>query len=450
MKYDFTCECGKGIRILRGDLAEVACGGCGKAVAVPPAVRSARPAEFRSFAVEAAPVATEKSGGGETIFFGICWAVGLAMFAVPFFMKSETTELYRKAMADPTSENIRNFTEVEPYGSRRDDVVKAGWNKALASSDVERVAVFLSAWGDESIRDDKEERLWKFADRVGTEKAYELYLNHFWAGARSEDANRALERIRGGAPPAETYTPPEDTYTPPEQADTPTEGMEDRFEEGDEGYDPPVEAAPTPEQERQDLVNLELSPSKEAAIAYLDRYPSSDQRRTVCAILLSQLETAWAYPSDTPSPTVLRQLMETKGSNEVTISLADCSSADAKQQVYEFLRLRLEGIGLRVSAVDAGGDIRVSGSESTDTSRTYNKWGMPESGPFGETMSISIDVYLPGGSDPTFSTSSYATSPASVSYYVLGDVDMGPSQSDVHRATLEDLSKSMESVFQYR
>jgi len=448
LKYDFSCECGKGFRVLRGDLAEVTCGGCGKAVPVPAAVRSARPAEFRSFAVEATPVAPEKTSGGEKIFFGICWAAGLAMFAVPFFMKSETTELYRKAMADPTPANIREFTELESYGNRRDELIKAGWEKALSVNDVDRMKTFYGNWGSEYVLDDKERRLWEFADRVGTEKAYELYLDHFSYETHSADARSALERLRGSAPgsypggespgPGETPeptpdAPPEETYAPPEE----------------EEYDPPVDAAPTPEQERQDLVNLQTSPSREAAIAFLDRYPSSGAREAACEILLRQLEDGWTYPADTPSPPILRQIMDAKESNQVTVSLSGFTSDDVKQQVFGDLKSRLEGIGLRVSEAASDGEIRVSGSESNDT-RTYNKWGLPDSGPFGETISVTIEVYLPGSYDPSFSTSSYASSPSSVSYMVYGEVDMGPSQGDVHRSTLTELSTAMESVFRYR
>lgn len=404
MQFDFSCECGKGIRILRGDLAQVTCGACGQPVPVPSAIRSALPPDFRPFAAEAAPVARPGASGGEKVFFGICWAVGLAMFAVPFFTTSETTALYRKALADPTSENIRRFTDVESHGPRYADVIKAGFEEALASKDIERLRTFLESWGGADALEDPDRRIWEFAERLGTAAAYEFYLDRYSYGAYADQARAALDRFR---------------------------------------------EAETAAQERRDLATLEANPTKEAALAFLEKYPSSTSSRAVSQIVLRHLEAGWTEVEGTPSPSLLREIVEARGSNEITASLSGFTEDDTKARVFDHLKERLGALGLRVTETSSEADIRVSGSESIDRSKSYNKWGFSDSGPYAETISVSIDVYSPGSRDPAFSTSAWVTSPGTVEYTYY-EVDMGPSQGDVHRATLEELMDSMKSLFGYR
>ncbi len=471
MKYDLTCECGKGIRLLRGDLDSIACA-CGKAIKVPSSLRASLPKEFRSFAAAEAPVEAPKGSGVDRVFFSICWCAGIALAAIPFFLKSEEADLLAQAKANPTPANVQAYFNRAEYGARRDDLLRLAWDKVYKGDDAEQLADFLRRFsGEPSWLDDREETIWRYADRVKSLKAYQLYLDEYGYSSHSDDARQAIARLGGipdsshrdlggdsspfahedeTTPPAPDHgeTPaPDPGETPaPDHGETPATDPGEG-DEGDEGMgeDHPSGAG----QEDTALAALNLEPTKEAAFNFLRDYPESASRKRVSDTLLGLLANDWTDRDGTPSPTVLQQILAGRETNELTVSIDGFTNDVSTGRLFETLKAQLALVGVRVTQTQTEADIRVHGTDATDTTKTYNKLGL-DGGPYAEDISVTIETWLPGAFEAASTASGSASSPGSVSYTVYNDLDTGPSQGDVHAATLDELQKSLNTMFQYR
>lgn len=462
MKYDLTCECGKGIRLLRGDLESIACA-CGKTVKVPPSLRASLPKEFRSFAAAETPVEAPKGSGADRVFFSICWCAGIALAAVPFFYTSEDAEILAKAKADPTPGNVQAYLDRLPYGTRREDLLRLCWDKAYKGDDAEQVAAFLRDFsGEPSWLGDREEAIWRYADRVKSQRAYELYIREYGYSQHSDEARQALAGTGAPSGPNPHEEPPPQAHDDGPSGTTTDEGPSTPHgdgEDGDEGDGARInkqmedivndQAQGNEATERADLAAFDANPTRDAAFAFLQAHPESSSRKKVSDALLGLLAADWTDRDGTPPPATLQQILAGRESNELTVSIDGFTSETSSGRIFETLKSQLAAIGVRVTQTPTEADIRVHGTESTDTTKTYNKLGL-EGGPYAEDISVSIETWLPGAFEAACTASASTSSPGSVSYTVYNDVDVGPSQGDVHGATLDELQKSLNTMFQYR
>jgi hypothetical protein len=200
-----------------------------------------------------------------------------------------------------------------------------------------------------------------------------------------------------------------------------------------------------------DFTALATSPSIEAAAKFLRDFPASPRARTVWTLQLALLEEGPLDNAHAPSLSLLRVLLESAGEGrQVPVTLSGFPSPSSEEAVRRRLdeALRRFGFSLAKESV-AEAVLRVSAARTYDHSATYSRSGLFGSGPARQVLEIDVAIQPRGAKEAAWSTRVTARTPARVSYTASRLFDNGPSEADVHRATVQELSSALAPLLRY-